>query len=79
MSDEDDLDDIEPDQDDLEKEDDDKETEEWDDYKKEGEEVSEEVRAWRRGPGALGLEGSCKVTPLLPASCSGCPHPSRRP
>lgn len=54
MSDEDDLDDIEPDQDDLEKEEDEKETDEWDDYRKEGEEVSEEVRAWRRGPGVLG-------------------------
>lgn len=52
MSDEDDLDDIEPDQDDLEKEEEDKEMEEWEDYRKEGEEVSEEVRAWRRGPGA---------------------------
>ncbi|XP_028748154.1 leucine-rich repeat-containing protein 23 [Peromyscus leucopus] len=42
MSDEDDLDDIEPDQDDLEKEEDEKEMDEWDDYRKEGEEVSEE-------------------------------------
>lgn len=54
MSDEDDLDDIELDQDDLEKEEEDKEMEEWEDYKKDGEEVSEEVRAGRRGPGAGG-------------------------
>ncbi|XP_005066071.1 leucine-rich repeat-containing protein 23 [Mesocricetus auratus] len=47
MSDEDDLDDIEPDQDDLEKDEDDKEMEEWDDYRKEGEEVSEE---WQPTP-----------------------------
>lgn len=43
MSDEDDVDDIDPDQDEVEKdEEDDKEMEEWEDYRKEGEEVSEE-------------------------------------
>uniref|UniRef100_A0A8C5P4H6 Leucine-rich repeat-containing protein 23 n=1 Tax=Jaculus jaculus TaxID=51337 RepID=A0A8C5P4H6_JACJA len=41
MSDEDDLDDVEPDQDDLEKDEDEKDTEEWED-KREGEEFSEE-------------------------------------
>ncbi|XP_004643581.1 leucine-rich repeat-containing protein 23 [Octodon degus] len=41
MSDEEDVDDLEPEQDDLEKEDD-KDTEEWEDYRKEGEDASEE-------------------------------------
>ncbi|XP_031239225.1 leucine-rich repeat-containing protein 23 isoform X2 [Mastomys coucha] len=42
MSDEDDVDDIDPEQDEVEREEDDKDTEEWDDYRKEAEEVSEE-------------------------------------
>lgn len=58
MSDEDDLDDIEPDQDDLEKEEEDKEMEEWEDYKKDGEEVSEEVRAREEGSRSWGRGGA---------------------
>lgn len=79
MSDEDDVDDIDPEQDEVEREEDDKEIEEWDDYRKEGEEVSEEVRAWRGGGSwGSGLEGDCKGIPVLPTSFSGCPPPSRR-